>query len=98
MPIHIVLTTPQEVFAQAVDAAKLLSEKIMKLSDLNASPLMPGETADQRRHQIAKFGKALAEAFLVINNLIEQTAEHVARNHGDVTAGPVKPPDDSNAN
>lgn len=100
MPIHIVLTTPQEVFAEAVTKAKDLSERIMKLSDLNASPLMPGETADTRRHQIAKFGKALAEAFIVINNLIEHAAEAAAEHakRSDVTAGPVKPSDDSNAN
>lgn len=99
MPTHIVLTTPQEVFASAVTAAKELSERIMKLSDLNQSPLAPGETADMRRHQLAKFGKKLAEAFLVIDNLMQLAAEHVAAHHGgDVTAGPTKPPDDSNAN
>lgn len=99
MPIHIILTTPQEVFASAITTAKELSEKIMKLSDLNTSPLTPGETPDMRRHQIAKFGKALAEAFIVIDNIMAQAAEHVAaHHHGDVTSGPAKPPDDSNAN
>ncbi len=100
MPIHIVISTPQEIFAQAVGTAKDLSEKIMKLSDLNVSPLSPGETADARRHQIAKFGKALAEAFIVINGIIEASAEAVAaKHHGDVTSGPVSnAPPDSDAN
>lgn len=91
MPIHIVLSTPQEVFAEAVSKSKELSEKILKLSNLNDSPLMPGETADTRRHQIAKFGKALAEAFMVINNLIEHAhavaVEHARRS--DITSGPI---------
>jgi hypothetical protein len=96
MPIHIVLTTPQEMFADAMTAAKEISERIMKLADLNATPLAPGETPDARRHQIAKFGKALAETFLSIHKLIEHTAEQVAKSN-DVTAGPVKP-DNPDAN
>jgi len=99
MPIHLVITTPQEVFASALGSARELSERIMKLADLKASPLMPGETADGRRHQIAKFGKALAEAFLVIDKLMAQAADELQAAHGrDVTSGPTKPPDDSNAN
>ncbi len=99
MPIHIVLTTPQELFAGAINAARELSERIMKLSDLNVTPLAPGETADARRHQIAKYGKKLAEAFLAIDKLIEQTVEHMTGQSSDVTAGPPSDkPDNPDAN
>lgn len=99
MPIHIVLTTPQELFANAVNAARELSERIVKLSDLTVTPLAPGETADARRHQIAKYGKKLAEAFLAIDKLIEQTVEHMSGQTSDVTAGSPKPSEpDPNAN
>jgi len=99
MPIHLILTTPQEVFSSALNTARELSGRIMKLADLTASPLTPGETADARRHQIAKFGKALAEAFLVIDKLMEKAADElIAAHNQDVTSGPTKPPNDSNTN
>lgn len=96
MPIAIILTTPQEM----IQRARELSDKIVKLSDLNATPLAPGETADARRHQIAKFGKALAEAFIAIDKIMDQLSEHLAQHHsGDVTADAPKSSDpDPNAN
>ena len=100
MPIHIVLTTPQELFANALNAARELSERIVNLSDLTISPLAPGETADARRHQIAKYGKKLAEAFLAIDKLLEQAVADIrGQTTSDVTAGAPKPSEpDPNAN
>jgi hypothetical protein len=97
MPINIQIITTSELFASALDAAREMSVRILKLADLNVTPLAPGETADTRRHQIAKLGKAVAEAFLTIDNLIRMVTE----SHGqpsDVTAGPTNPPDNSDVN
>jgi hypothetical protein len=99
MPM-IVFTTG-ELFKAALDASRDLSTKILKLTDLDASPLTPGETADTRRHQIAKLGKMLAEAFITVDQIVQ---EHNAQ-HGrasDVTAGApeteVDKPIDPNSN
>lgn len=106
MPV--IMFTAHEVFEGAIDASRRLSEKILKLADLNANPLAPGETADTRRHQIAKLGKALAEAFMTIDKLIAhaaaEAAKHVAKHaaDSDVTAGPIggdtEKPDNPNSN
>jgi hypothetical protein len=101
MPI--IMFTAHEVFESAIEASRELSTRILKLADLNTNPLAPGENADARRHQIAKLGKALAEAFLTIDKLIHAAAEEAAKRHGggDVTAGPVgasNKPDNSDAN
>ena len=87
MPV--IMFTAHEVFESAIEASKDLSTRILKLADLNTYPLAPGETADARRHQIAKLGKALAEAFMVIDKLIAAAAEQALKQHqkGDVTAG-----------
>ncbi len=97
MPVHIVVTTTAELFVNAIDTSRTLSERILKLADLNATPLSPGETADARRHQIAKLGKALAEAFLTIDRIVSMTGAELAK-AADVTAGPVDPPDNTDAN
>ena len=102
MPV--IMFTAHEVFESAIEASKELSTRILKLADLNANPLAPGETADARRHQIAKLGKALAEAFMTIDKLITAAAEHAAKHaqSSDVTAGPIgvssDKPDNPNSN
>jgi hypothetical protein len=89
MPV--IMFTMHEVFDSAITASRDLSARILKLTDLNANPLAPGETADNRRHQIAKLGKALAETFLTLDKLMENAAKQMAEQQGesDVTAGPV---------
>jgi hypothetical protein len=102
MPV--IMFTAHEVFESAIDASRELSTRILKLADLNANPLAPGETADTRRHQIAKLGKALAESFMVIDKLVVAAAEHAAKHYAesDVTAGPIgmssDKPDNPNSN
>lgn len=88
MTIDILITNPSEVFSAAIDVARTESAHILKLADLRQCPLAPGETADARRHQIAKHAKKLAEAFLVVDSLVlAVTAAHAEMS--DVTAGPV---------
>jgi hypothetical protein len=89
MPVIIITT--QDIFTAAIGAARDASAKILKLSDLNESPLVPGESADMRRHAIAKLGKQLAEAFRALDDLSMENHAHVAPS--DVTAGPVNPVD-----
>ena len=102
MPV--IMFTAHEVFESAIAASKELSARILKLADLSANPLAPGETADTRRHQIAKLGKALAEAFMTIDKLIEAAAKQAMERHeeSDVTAGPIgassDKPDNPNSN
>lgn len=104
MPV--LVFTAGEVFAASLDASRDFSQRILKLADLTQTPLAPGETADTRRHQIAKLAKALAESFLTIDKIIESTLKQAMEQHQqqtDVTAGPVgakaKDPDpDPNAN
>lgn len=99
MPIHIVLTSPAELISAAVVEARNLSDKILKLSDLDASPLAPGETPDSRRHQIAKLGKTLAETFVIFDRLMLEIGDaHMKAHDSDVTAGPVAKPDNPDAN
>lgn len=75
VPITITISTPGEVFAATITESRELSTKILTLSDLEKSPLAPGETADARRHQIAKLGKRLAELFLLLDNLMRQIGD-----------------------
>jgi hypothetical protein len=90
----IVVVTEGELFRAAHKQAREMSERIVKLADLNASPLAPGETVDARRHQIAKLGKMLAEAFITIDNIVSQHDTPPS----DVTAGEVAKHDDGTAN
>lgn len=104
MPV--LVFTAGEVLGASLDASRDFSQKILKLADLNETPLAPGETPDTRRHQIAKLAKMLAETFLTIDKIIETTVKNAVEQHqqqSDVTAGPVggkpKDPDpDPNAN
>lgn len=95
MPILIVTTS--EMFKVCHAQAREMSERIVKLADLDASPLMPGETADTRRHQIAKLGKALAESFITLDNILRAQPDAPP---SDVTAGAEEAPlpVDPNAN
>ena len=100
MSFQVLITTTSELFVSALEASRELSTRILKLADLSATPLTPGETADSRRHQIAKLGKSLAEAFLTIDKLMRAISEAHEREN-DVTAGPVsasKTDIDPNAN
>lgn len=92
--IHIAFSAG-ELFTAALDAARELSSRILKLTDLNVSPLVPGETVDARRHQIAKLGKVLAETFIAIDKLVEAHEHALKQEHGesDVTAGAPASPD-----
>jgi hypothetical protein len=92
MPIDIHLVSAGEVFTAAIDTARDMSVRILKLADLSASPLLPGETPDNRRHQIAKLAKALAEAFLTVDHLVRAVSEARAQ-ESDVTAGDINMPD-----
>lgn len=94
---NIHLVSAGQVFAAALDVARDHSERILKLADLNASPLLPGETPDNRRHQIAKLSKVLAEAFLTVDNLVRSVIERNAE-ESDVTAGDINTPDNPEAN
>jgi hypothetical protein len=98
MPIVTVSYTEQEVFDLTVTAARALSDRVLKLSDLNASPLVPGETPDMRRHQIAKLGKQLAEAFVTLDNLFKVAAEERAKAQAEDVTATAPGPNDPNAN
>ena len=101
MPLHVIITTPAEQLTLAHQEAHKLSERILQLSDLTKEPLTPGESPDARRHQIAKLGKQLAEAFLVIHEIIQAVgAQAQAQRENDVTAGASDPdkPDNPGAN
>lgn len=93
MHITLVAVTPNELFQATLECARELSARILKLSDLKASPLNPGETADARRHQIAKLGKSLAETFIAMDQIVKA----IEGDQKDVTAG-QPPVDDSNTN
>jgi hypothetical protein len=97
MPINIKLISVGELFAHALDTSRSLSERVLKLADLGASPLLPGETPDNRRHQIAKHAKMLAEAFLTLDDIVRVASEAVTQEN-DVTAGDVAMPDNPEAN
>lgn len=95
--VHLILATPGQLFRAACEAARDLSNKILKLADLEASPLAPGENADTRRHQLAKLGKQLAEAYTVIDQMVA-AANGETPQSSDVTAdapetesGPIDP-------
>lgn len=97
MPVHVIMTTPQEMFEGMCTVARSLSDDIVRLSDLTKTPLNPGEGPDARRHQIAKLGKQLAEAFIAIDDLVRHAGQH-GHHHHDVTAGPPDKGGDPNAN
>jgi hypothetical protein len=86
MPVAIIMHTSEEV----IQIAKQLSEEIVRLANVEETPLMPGETVDTRRHQIASLGKKLAEAFLAIDRYVSA----IASGSTDVTANPPKPSDE----
>lgn len=92
MPTIAITFTVGELFNAACDQARELSTRIIKLADIEKTPLNPGESVDNRRHQIAKLGKLLAESFIAIDNLVKSTAEEHAQ-VSDVTAGTPTPVD-----
>lgn len=99
MPIHLIITTPAEVFAEALNKARESSEKILKLADVKTSPLMPGETPDTRYHQIAKLGKQLAEAFVIVDTVVKDFNARHGKDLGlDLTADEPDKPDNPDAN
>jgi hypothetical protein len=98
MPTIAITFTVGELFNAACENARELSERILKLADVAKTPLNPGESVDNRRHQIAKLGKLLAEQFIAIDNLVKSTAEDQAKTN-DVTAdAPTPAPDNPNSN
>ena len=87
MPTVTVSFTEQEVFDVSVTAARKLSDEVLRLADVNKTPLAPGENADARRHKIASLGKKLAEAFVVIDDLMTRMTTAGQEQHAsDVTA------------
>ena len=99
MSLNIKIVSAGEVFARALDIAREHSDRILQLADLNASPLLPGESPDNRCHAIAKLAKVLAEAFLTVDNLVRATIE-ARMEDSDVTAGDIDctTPDNPDAN
>lgn len=94
-----IVFTPGEVFGNALDVARKLTAEILKLSDLDAAPLTPGESPDARRHVLAKLGKRLAEAFGLIDQMATEYEAHMKSQLGsDVTANAPKTEPDSNSN
>jgi hypothetical protein len=90
MPHVLIVHTGEEL----IQFAKKVSEEILRLADVAATPLMPGETVDTRRHQIAKLGKQLAEAFIAIDKFVSHIAGDAP---ADVTAD-APPTDNKDAN
>jgi hypothetical protein len=94
MPTINITFTIDELFSAAVGQAREMSDRILKLADIEKTPLTPGESVDNRRHQIAKMGKLLAQAFIAIDDLMRTAADERERAHAnDVTADVPKPID-----
>lgn len=68
MPV--IMFTQQEVVSTLLAQARETSAKILELSDLERKPLNPGESPDNRRHEIARLGKKLAELFQGVDGII----------------------------
>jgi hypothetical protein len=85
MPTINITFTPGEVVGAAIQHSRELSEKILKLADLNVSPLAPGEDANGRRHKLASLGKQLAETFIKLDDFMRASVEELQR-AADVTA------------
>ena len=68
MPV--IMFSASEVIESFAERARALSRRLLELSDLAATPLAPGESPDTRRHEIAKVGKRLAEAFLALDSAV----------------------------
>lgn len=68
MPV--IMFTHQEIVSTLLAQARETSAKILELSDLERKPLNPGESPDNRRHEIARLGKKLAELFQGIDGII----------------------------
>lgn len=73
---HIVYTE-HEVFYAAIKEAQEVSAQIHKLADLDAAPLVPGESVADRHHKIAKLGKRLAVAFTAVDTVMSAHAQEL---------------------
>lgn len=87
MPV--ITITASDLIGSAIASGRETSDRIIKLADLNVTPLVPGETVDERRHRIAKLGKQLAETFLALDTIMETISDSM-QTLGDVTAGPIR--------
>lgn len=96
MPV--LLFKASEIYEAGINQMRELSAKIMTLSDLTKTPLTPGETPDMRRHQIAKFGKVMAETFIQMDELMGKIAEATAKHADRVDFDPKPITDDSQSN
>lgn len=90
-----VIIPVSELFNAHMAKAREESEAILRLADLKQKPLAPGETADTRRHLIAKHAKVLAETYLSLDDLVRAVAQ-AREEANDVTAGPVATPTTDN--
>lgn len=86
MPV--ILFTASEVIPALATQMDELAAKIRQLSDLDACPLNPGESPDVRRHELAKLGKRLAEAWTSFAEVMRQVAEANVE-HGHEVATPT---------
>ena len=98
MPI--IMFTEQEVFDATIKASREASDEIVRLADLTKAPLAPGESVAARHHQIAKLGKALADAFIHMDDMMSAKVRAHVKHGTDVTAAtdPHDTPPDPNAN
>lgn len=76
--INIVITTTDEITRAAIEALREHSRAVRRLADLEQTPLGPGETEDTRRHRIASAGLKLANAWAVLEAMIEATMPEVS--------------------
>ena len=90
MPVVTISFTEQELFDVAIGTCRKASDDILRLADIGKTPLVPGESVDGRRHQIAKLGKILAEAFIAVDEMFKEAAAARAV-ASDVTAGAPNP-------
>lgn len=87
MTVNIVMLGAADLVNSTIKKARDLSDEIIKLADLNISPLSAGEAVDVRRHKLASLGKQLAETFIVVDDFMRAAAVELKRaRHNDVTA------------
>ena len=96
MPV--IMFTLGEIADSAIRAARETSDEILKLADVQVTPLNPGESVNDRYHKIAKLGKQLAMAFHALDEVMKTQAEQHAAMHGHMSTPDKDSDDDGKAN
>lgn len=91
-----ILFTLDEIVDPLITRTRALSDELLALSDLEKTPLTPGESPDARRHKIAKLGKQLAESFKALDGVFAEAAKQLVDGSGPPAVPTATPERQSN--